>query len=101
MDGILTLLLYGALFFVMMRFGCGSHGRHGKRGEKTVQAHQHNDTAKTIDPVCGMPVESEQGYGKMHDQQLYRFCSRNCLDKFETDPARYIQPALISPGVSA
>ncbi|MCF6356143.1 MAG: YHS domain-containing protein [Candidatus Polarisedimenticolaceae bacterium] len=25
---------------------------------------------------------------------LYRFCSRNCLDKFEADPVRYLkQPA--------
>lgn len=98
MDGILTLLLYAGLFFVMMRFGCGSHGRHGKQGGKTAQVHQHDDTSKTIDPVCGINVETEQGYGKMHHKQLYRFCSRNCLDKFETDPGRYTQPALVDSG---
>ena len=28
--------------------------------------------------------------GIIHEKQLYRFCSRNCLDKFEADPDRYL-----------
>ena len=84
MEGLLSLLLYAGLFYVMMRFGCGAHMMHGNKTG-------HNSGAvKRIDPVCGMEVDREQGYGIMHEKQLYRFCSRNCLDKFEVDPGRYI-----------
>jgi len=76
MEGLLSLLLFAGLFYLMMRLGSGSRTGQGKH----------------IDPVCGMEVDVEQGYGKMHEGQLYRFCSRSCLDKFEGDPDRYINP---------
>lgn len=37
MDSLLSLLLFAGLFFVMMRFGCGSHVMHGGHG------HQHGE----------------------------------------------------------
>jgi YHS domain-containing protein len=37
-----------------------------------------------------MEVDSQQGYGKMYQSELYRFCSRNCLDKFEADPDKFL-----------
>ncbi len=42
------------------------------------------------DPVCGMTVEPSKAAG-MHEHagKLYHFCSRSCLDKFRSDPARY------------
>lgn len=87
MEGLFSILFYIGLFYVMMRFGCGAHMGHGnKRGHKE----HDNGTVKRTDPVCGMEVDVEQGYGLMCEKQLYRFCSRNCLDKFEGDPGRYL-----------
>ena len=90
MEGLLSLLLFGALFFLMMRFGCGAHVMHGSHG------HSHDPGGKANaqepdrrDPVCGMRVDPSAGYGKMHEGRLYRFCSRACLDLFEAEPARY------------
>jgi YHS domain-containing protein len=87
MEGLVTLLLYAGLFYVMMRFGCGAHMVHGHGG------HGYRDNAGTggsaADPICGMVVDDEHGYRKMYDGRPYRFCSRACLDKFETDPRRY------------
>lgn len=88
MEGLLSLLIFAGLFYVMMRFGCGAHMAHGKHAGHSGKS----GAAKYIDPVCGMEVEIEQGYGKMHEGELYRFCSRNCLDKFDADPDRYIHP---------
>lgn len=90
MEGLLSLLLFGGLFFLMMRFGCGAHMMHGGHVG-------HGDRADTgeadhVDPVCGMPVDPNTGYGKMHEERLYRFCSRVCLDKFEAEPNRYAPP---------
>jgi len=86
MDGLVSLLIFAGLFYVMMRFGCGAHMVHG-HGKND----KHNKTIenKDIDPVCGMKVETTQGYGKMHKEKLYRFCSRDCLDKFELEPEKY------------
>jgi len=86
MDGLLTLLLLAVFFFVIMRFGCGAHMMNGGHGKDKNQ----NNIKKHIDPVCGMEVPVDKGYGKMHEGNLYRFCSRECLDKFELEPEQYL-----------
>lgn len=97
MDNILSWLFFAIVFFVMMRFGCGAHMRHGHKGSaehSDEHSMDHGDDnlspQKHKDPVCGMEVDIEQGYGKMHEGQLYRFCSRDCLDKFELGPEQYV-----------
>ena len=66
------------------------HG-HGGHGHSKGDDSGNDDKAnKYVDPVCGMEVETEQGYGKMHQGTLYRFCSRNCLDKFDDEPEYYL-----------
>ena len=84
MEGLGSLLLIGLFFYLMMRFGCGSHMVHGHG------SHGGGKETKQIDPVCGVEVEVEKGYGKVHEGTLYRFCSRSCLDKFDADPERYL-----------
>lgn len=84
MEGLISLLLFAAFFYLMMLFGCGAHMVHGHGGGREAGA-RHED------PVCGKEVDPEQGYGKMHKGTLHRFCSRKCLDTFEADPARYLQ----------
>ena len=88
MDGLLSLLLFAGVFLLMMRFGCGAHVMHGGHGHK--QSNESNAGGPNHeDPVCGMRVDPNEGYGRMHDGRLYRFCSRDCLDKFELEPTRY------------
>jgi YHS domain-containing protein len=83
MEGVLTLLVFAGVFYLMMRFGCGAHRVHG-HGEGGAQA-----TGR--DPVCGMSVPTDQGYAKVHRGTAYRFCSRKCLDQFDADPERYLK----------
>jgi YHS domain-containing protein len=90
MRGLLTLLLYAAFFYLMMRFGCGAHMVHGHGGH----GHEGHGESKTEagsakDPVCGMTVQPGQGYTKNHEGRLLHFCSRKCLDTFESAPQRY------------
>ena len=89
MSGLTTFLLFGVAFFFMMRFGCGAHAGHGGHHGG------HGDAAKEtppggVDPVCGMRVESGTGYAKTHRGVQYRFCSRECLDKFDASPDQYL-----------
>ncbi len=43
-----------------------------------------------IDPVCGMKVADDTPHHLEQQGQLYRFCSRHCLDKFQASPSDYI-----------
>lgn len=89
MEGLFSLLLFAALFYFMMRFGCGAHMVHGHGGHG---GHEHREEAREstgTDPVCGMEVKADQGYTKIYHGQSYRFCSRACLDKFEAAPQQY------------
>ncbi len=83
MERIVSFLMFAAIFYVMMRFGCGSHAVHGHR-----KAERSPGGAK--DPVCGMEVESEKGYSERYRGREYRFCSRSCLDKFDANPAEFV-----------
>jgi len=84
MEGLLWLLGFGVLFYVMMRYGCGAHMVHGSHGE-----HRH-DNGGGKDPVCGMSVAADRGYAKFHEDKRYIFCSRDCLEKFDAEPAKYV-----------
>jgi YHS domain-containing protein len=90
MGGLFSFLLFAGFFYLMMRFGCGAHmvHGHGSHGE-----HEHGGdgaVGSALDPVCGMAVGADQGYTKVHQGRQYRFCSRACLDKFESNPERYL-----------
>jgi YHS domain-containing protein len=88
MEGLFTLLLYAGLFYFLMRFGCGAHTAHGHHKKKVV-------SAPTIDPVCGARIEEEQGYGKLQQGHLFRFCSKECLDEFDNNPDKYVEKSNI------
>lgn len=34
MESLFSLLLFGALFYIMMRYGCGTHMTHGHGGHR-------------------------------------------------------------------
>ena len=88
MEGLGTFLIIAGVFYFMMRFGCGSHMKHGHGGHGNHSGASNVDN--NIDPVCGMEVETEQGYGKLYQGVLYRFCSKSCLDKFDSHPEQYL-----------
>ncbi len=95
MTAIIYFLIWAALFFVMMRFGCGAHvmghgHHHGHRGAD--DSHNGEITAPpwTTDPVCGMNVETAKAKSVVYDRHAYYFCSKECRDKFEANPQTYI-----------
>ena len=51
------------------------------------------------DPVCGMDIEAQDAVGTVeHRGTTYCFCSPSCLEKFQVNPEKYLQPVT---GVSA
>ena len=87
MQGFFSLLMFAGFFYLMMRFGCGAHMIHGHGGH-AGQGHGTPE-GSTKDPVCGMDVPPGAGYSEMHQGRQYRFCSRKCLDQFDSEPQRY------------
>lgn len=100
MESVLWFLIIGALFFFMMRFGCGSHmGGHGGHGGHEEGHEGHGKSAggaspaiqKVKDPVCGMEIDKDQAYSMIRqgEQQIF-FCSEKCSDKFNSEPEKYL-----------
>lgn len=87
----ISFLIFAGLFYVMMRYGCGAHMIHGHHGK-------HKKSKTDTDPVCGMNIDIDKGYGKMHKSTLYRFCSRKCLDLFEDSPEKYTKQSTSDGG---
>jgi YHS domain-containing protein len=98
MSGLMSLLVFAAFFYLIMRFGCGSHMVHGShRGHGGREGHGHHGTAAggvkpgltARDPVCSMEVDPAQGgYTETYQGRQYHFCSRRCLDRFDDEPQR-------------
>ncbi len=52
------------------------------------------------DPVCGMTVIPEKAAGKLdYAGKLYYFCGKSCLEKFKTDPAKYLNAPVKAAGI--
>jgi YHS domain-containing protein len=88
---LVWILIWGGLFFFMMRYGCGAHimgchGRHGGHGKTDETAE-----GQAKDPVCGMTVDREKASAaSAHRGKTYYFCSTTCRDKFEQEPEKYV-----------
>jgi P-type Cu+ transporter len=53
------------------------------------------------DVVCGMRVDPAKAAGKTeHAGKTYYFCSKGCLQRFQTDPKKYLDPSY-RPGMHA
>ena len=102
MQTVLYLLFWAALFFVMMRFGCGAHimgHRHHSRHEDADDRTQ--PPAEARDPVCGMTVKTETAKTSLWQGQAYYFCSQTCRDKFEAAPQSWLEQPNVAHHESA
>ena len=108
MSALLYFLLWGAFFFVMMRFGCGSrvmghsHRHAGMMPDAARTPGGEPVPAKAIDPVCGMNIATAGARTALHDGKVYYFCSQSCREKFEASPqacltGRSNQPQKMEP----
>jgi YHS domain-containing protein len=102
-DTIVSLGLFAAALFLMMRFGRGRHmmghaqshahaGAHGGGGASPVA------TSEDVDPVCGMTVDRSSASTATFQGKTYYFCSDSCRRKFEASAAAYTAKVVNSPG---
>ena len=57
-----------------------------------------SSTTVVKDPVCGMEVETANAAGHTeHAGQTYYFCCSKCKEKFENNPAQYLDKQAVKP----
>jgi len=72
---------------------CGGH---------EPETHQTERPGTAKDPVCGMSVTIENAkHASELSGQRYYFCSSGCKTKFETNPARYLKPDVVTVAKAA
>jgi YHS domain-containing protein len=81
MNYLFVLLFVTVLLYLLNRFVPGALSLLGYRGWYSTEH---------IDPVCGMKVKANHGYGMMYKGRLYRFCTKLCLDKFDSNQQQYL-----------
>lgn len=109
MDALFYFLLWAAILFLMMRFGCGAHvmgHSHGRtkhdddrpEDQRATEGLKWIPPAEDVDPVCGKTVRTERAKPSVHDGHVFYFCSRDCRERFEAAPEQYLAPgATTSP----
>jgi len=81
MEYLFSFLFLAVLLYLLRHFAPGLFSFFGYRGWLSTEH---------IDPVCGMKVDADKGYGKMWKGKLFRFCSKQCLDRFDANPQPYL-----------
>ena len=93
-------LIIGALFFLMMRGGCGAHvmghGHHqhggGDQAPDPMGIVPASGPAGMRDPVCGMTIDIATAKTSVYRGIVRYFCSDECRGKFEASPEAYATP---------
>ncbi len=70
------------------------HAQHAHPAQHHEHLRNPPATEEDRDPVCGMSVEQDSPHQTTRAGRAIRFCSANCLAKFEADPQRYLTPRL-------
>jgi len=71
---------------------CAPKNLKNETNEASHSTGHHHVQDTSIDPVCGMTVDSKDAAGSSeYNGKKYHFCSPHCLKKFETNPKRYLE----------
>jgi YHS domain-containing protein len=107
MNSLIYFLIWGGLFFLMMRFGCGAHimGHGHGRSDSHSDGHDGSPRAgslpappdREVDPVCHMNVDTAKAKTAVYGGRVYYFCSQECRAKFEAEPLTYVTGASDTP----
>lgn len=100
MSALFYFLIWAALIFLFLRFGCGAHVMgYGHRGHAAGDAPRDTSDElrwfppeRDVDPVCGKTISTATAKPSVHDGHVYYFCSRECREMFEAAPELYMQP---------
>lgn len=100
-SSILSIIIFGGLFYLMMRRGgCGmGHRGHGGHGSGDGQGRHSNHeegsgsggSRMIKDPVCGVFVDLQTSISSKHMGQNFYFCSPACKENFDKEPMKYIK----------
>jgi YHS domain-containing protein len=113
-DTILTIIVVGAIFYLLMsRVGCGAaesgaagggccggHAHHERDVRDKLASENKGSPTAVRDPVCGMTIFPEDAAATIEYRgtTTYHFCSLRCRDQFIDDPVRFVSNAALAAG---
>ncbi len=60
--------------------------------------HKTNEQRKSVDPVCGMQVDSLHApASREYRDKAYYFCSDGCAEEFQAEPSKYVKSSKAHP----
>src|SRR4029078_12870990 len=73
----------------------GVSERHHHRDIRGASDASEGDVVRAVkDPVCGMGIDPRASAPRYeYNKRAYSFCSPGCLNKFSTDPRKYLAAA--------
>ncbi len=89
MELVAALLIFGVVFYLLMRLGCGARMVHGMTLSGSAGTRAGGESVETTDPVCGMTVEAADSISEEHGGRVFRFCSEDCHRRFKAHPEMY------------
>jgi YHS domain-containing protein len=88
---------WGQPLTAVWAIGPSTHEATGHEHPETGEAHEHETVSLTIDPVCGMTVDTAVALAKglhvRHAEADYYFCGKGCKLEFIDTPDRYLDPS--------
>jgi YHS domain-containing protein len=100
---VLYYVFWAALFFVMMRFGCGAHimgyGHHHSTAEPDHALRTSVPSVppdQVTDPVCSMTLQASAAKTAAYRGRIYYLCSQDCREKFEAAPESYAKSGSVA-----
>ncbi|HEY8025133.1 MAG TPA: heavy metal translocating P-type ATPase [Burkholderiaceae bacterium] len=71
-----------------------------KAAHSCCAVHEHGAAAAPMDkpytdPVCGMRAAADPARSAEYDGKIYYFCGKRCVERFVSDPLKYLQPAQV------
>lgn len=105
MESLLYFVVWGALLFLMMRFGCGAHIMgHGEGRPSSEETERRGGGAarwippkSDFDPVCDKIVRPEDALSSVYDGHVYYFCGARCRESFEASPEHFLAKSRTPP----
>jgi len=95
------VLLIAALALAAFAAGCGQQEEMSATAEMSADvqtAEIQTVSAGMVDPVCGMKIDPGTAVMAEYEGETYYFCSAQCQEQFQQDPAKYMaKKELIDP----
>ena len=90
MRATMVVLAMATLCFGLLIAGCQQAQEQPAEQASQTMTEDTGEQMAMVDPVCGMKVTEDSEWTAEYEGETYYFCSEQCRDTFNEDPATYV-----------